>query len=87
MASLAEEIKSMIAFEKEQGAVLVKAYGDLKASHDKLAEKFEDLSAGIGDIPMLQETVASLRTELADARTAALMIADILPSADEVKQY
>jgi seryl-tRNA synthetase len=73
MANLAQDIRDMIEAEREQGK--------LKVAHDALAAKFEALSQGIGDIPQLQETIAGLRQELADARAAAAMIAEILPDA------
>jgi predicted transcriptional regulator len=82
MANLAQDIRDMIKAEQEQGKALLESYAVLKAAHDALAAKVEALSQGVGDIPLLQETIAGLRQELADARTAAAMIAEILPDAN-----
>jgi hypothetical protein len=79
MTSLAQDIRDMIEAEREQGKALLESYAVLKAAHDALAAKVEALGQGIGDIPQLQETIAGLRQELADARAAAAMIAEILP--------
>jgi predicted transcriptional regulator len=79
MANLAQDIRDMIEVEREQGKAILEGYAALKVAHDALAAKFETLSQGVGDIPQLQETIAGLRQELADARTAAAMIAEILP--------
>jgi predicted transcriptional regulator len=82
MANLAQDIRDMIEAEREQGKALLESYAVLKAAHDALAAKFEALSQAVGDIPQLQETIAGLRGELADARSAAAMIAAILPDAN-----
>lgn len=80
MGILADKIKSLIAVETAEGAVLVQANADLKVALEAAKVRIAELEALAATVPELQTIIDSLKADLASADEAAATIAGINPT-------